>query len=403
MKIAYVVSGMKLPFVVNEIEAHEQAGWQVLPLASCRPERFQDWSKVMIKWCWRAVYRPNALVQIAVTLREAFAHPLRFMRVCLWLFGMLLHSPAEFAKGIYEMTAACYFASYCRRFDARHIHVHFASRSLSLGLMLGILTDRPVSCTVHAFDIFTRPPASLRARLIKCKFIAAISRFNVEYLGKTCGKRIADLCRVVHCGIDLERFKSVSREPQPGRMVCVARLDRKKGLSVAMRACAELKKGGTKFLFQIIGDGPEKTRIEEQIHELGLQDYVELLGAKANDQLVPFFGEAALFFMPCVKTQAGDMDGIPVAMMEAMACQVPVVSTRLSGIPELVHDGVNGLLVEEGNTSALAEAIRTLLADSDKVRRFGRAGRDHIEKNFDIKKTAAQVRELIQQRDHEDN
>ena len=89
------------------------------------------------------------------------------------------------------------------------------------------------------------------------------------------------------------------------------------------------------------------------------------------------------------------MDGIPVAMMEAMACEVPVVSRRISGIGELVHDGVNGLLVSEADPDALADAIRTLLADPDKIRRFGQAGRDQVERNFNITKTAAQLRELI--------
>jgi len=409
MKIAYVVSGMKLPFVINEMQAHEQAGWQVLPLASCRLEKFENWSEVMIKWCKRAIYRPNIFVQVGVTLREMFAHPIRLLRVCFWLATLLIHSPIEFAKAVYELTAACHFAFYCRRFGVEHIHVHFASRSLSLGLMLGMLIDLPVSCTVHAFDIFTRSAGSLRLRLAKCKFIAAISQFNIEYLSRICGNSVADLCHVVHCGIDVARLKKIENRKSkienlsPPRMVCVARLERKKGLDVAIAACAKLKEDNVDFLFQIIGDGPERKRLEKQICQLGLEDCVVLLGPKANDQLVQFYSKASVFFMPCVKTQNGDMDGIPVAMMEAMACEVPVVSARLSGIGELVQHNVNGLLVGEKDPDALAEATKILFDNPDRIRRFGRAARQQVEQNFNITKTAAQLRELIQQYSHEND
>ncbi len=411
MKLAYVVSGMKMTFVINEIEAHQQAGWQVLPLASCKRERFENMSEVMIKWFKQAIYRHNILIQIWAILREIVTHPFRFLRLCLWLTSLLVHSPAEFSKAVYELTTACDFASHCRQFSVEHIHVHFASRSLSLGLMLGILTDLPVSCTVHAFDIFTRSAGSLRARLAKCKFIAAISQFNVEYLNKTCGKSVADLCHVVHCGIDVEQFSPAGWRPQaqlgdgqqPARMVCVARLEPKKGLDLAIKTCSKLRESNVKFLFEIIGDGPEKKHFEEQIHQLELEDFVVLLGPKANDQLIQFYSKASIFFMPCVKTQNGDMDGIPVAMMEAMACEVPVVSTRLSGIPELVQHNVTGLLVDEKDPRVLAEAIKILFDNPDRIRRFGRAARRQIEQNFNTTKTAAQLRELIQQQSHENN
>jgi len=407
MKIACVVSGMKMTFVISEIEAHEQAGWEVLPLASCKAGSFEGLCEVIAKWCKRAVYRPNIFTQIWMALREVIARPIRFWRVCVWLATLLFHSPVEFAKAVYESTAACNFAFHCRRFGVEHIHVHFASRSLSLGIMLGILTDLPVSCTVHAFDIFTRTAGSLRSRLAKCKFIAAISRFNIEYLRDLCGESVANLCQIVHCGIDVEKFGFTRWQPHPDvvyrngdgqsrRIICVARLERKKGLDVAIEAAALMRQSNVQFLFEIIGDGPERQHLEERIQRLGLQDCVALLGPKPNDQLGLFFSKASVFFMPCVKTQAGDMDGIPVAMMEAMACQVPVVSTRLSGIPELVQHNVNGLLVREKDLSALAEAVTTLLSDPDKVRQFGRAARKQVEQNFNITKTAAQLRQLIQ-------
>jgi colanic acid/amylovoran biosynthesis glycosyltransferase len=179
-------------------------------------------------------------------------------------------------------------------------------------------------------------------------------------------------------------------------MVCVARLDPKKGLDVAIEACAKLRDAKVEFLFQIIGDGPEKTRLEQQVHQLELEDYVVLLGPKTNDELVSFFREACVFLMPCVKTQDGNMDGIPVAMMEAMACQVPVVSTIISGIPELVEDGVTGRLVHEREVDALTEVLKELLGDMDQIGRLGKAAREHVLKGFSVYENAAKLRKLIE-------
>ncbi|MHC4536832.1 MAG: glycosyltransferase [Planctomycetota bacterium] len=397
MKTAYIVSSLKISmtFVVNELEAHEKAGWQVLPLVSCKPGTLENLSEVMVKWNKRAVHRPGILTQIGATLREIITHPLRFAKVIFWLVALLVHSPVEFAKALYELTACCCFAEKCRRFGAEHIHVHFASRSLSLALMMGMLTDLPISCTVHAFDIFTRSPGSLRMRLSKCKFIASISQFNVEYLRKTCGSSVADLCRVVHCGIDAEKFSSVSRQPESGRIVCVCRLSSKKGLDVAIRTCAKLRDNNAKFLFEIAGDGPERLALKELIESLNLADHVKLLGAKPNDQLIELFSRASVFLMPCVKIPDGNMDGIPVAMMEAMACEVPVVSTAISGIPELVEDGVTGRLAPEHDIDALAQILQELLGDRDKIEQLGKAGRRRVLTDFCISENAEKLRGLI--------
>jgi glycosyltransferase involved in cell wall biosynthesis len=374
MKTAYVVSSLKtsMTFVVIE-----------------------TLSEVMVKWNKRAVHRPGILVQIGATLREIITHPIRFAKVFFWLVTLLTHSPLEFAKAFYELTACCCFTDKCRRFGAEHIHVHFASRSLSLGLMMGMLTGLPVSCTVHAFDIFARSPGSLTMRLAKCKFITSISQFNVEYLRNTCDSSIADLCRIVHCGIDAEKFSSVSRQPESGRIVCVCRLSPKKGLDVAIRACAKLRDNNVQFTFEIAGDGPQRRTLEELIEKLNLAGQVKLLGARPNDQLTELFSRASVFLMPCVKTPDGDMDGIPVAMMEAMASEVPVVSTAISGIPELVEDGVTGRLVPDKDADALAQTLQELLGDMDKIKQLGKAGRERVLTDFRISENAAKLRELI--------
>jgi colanic acid/amylovoran biosynthesis glycosyltransferase len=176
----------------------------------------------------------------------------------------------------------------------------------------------------------------------------------------------------------------------------VCRLDAKKGLEVAIRACAELRDNGVGFLFEIVGDGQQRRHLEELIVRLHLEDRVKLLGSRPNEQLVEFYRRASVFFMPCVRMPDGDMDGIPVAMMEAMACEVPVVSTAISGIGELVEDGVTGRLAMEKDVEGLAEILKEVLGDRKKLEWMGRMSRERILKEFNIWENAAKLRGLIE-------
>ncbi|MCD6393909.1 MAG: glycosyltransferase [Planctomycetes bacterium] len=396
MKIAYISSGMDKTFITNEMGAHEQSGWTVLPFGSCKRHDPDKLSRLMAQWVDKAVFRPGAAIGMRSLLLQTIKHPIVLLRIVIWLVNLMFHSFSEFAKAVYELPGACYFAEKCSQENVQHIHIHFASRSLSLGLMIGMLVKRPVSCTVHAFDIFTRKPASLIPRLSKCSFIAAISEYNVEYLRKTCGDRIADLCRVVHCGIDVEQFKATDRDFQPGKLLFVGRLVEKKGLEVSIEAAARLHEEGISFSYDIVGNGPLHDDLEELIKCRGLQEKVRLLGSVPNDRLSGLSNRCAVFVMPCVRDSSGDQDGIPVALMEAMACEIPVVSTNISGIPELVEDGVNGCLADAKDVDGLAAALKDLLAAPPRHNReLGRAARRRIQEEFNITRTSCQLRELI--------
>lgn len=397
MRVTYIVSGLttSLTFVVNEMESHEKAGWTILPIVSCKPYPFQNLSKVMLKWNKKAVFRPGLLKQLIFLIGCVISHPFRFLKVLQWLFILLINSPTEFVKALLEFSVLGYYARQCQERNIEHIHVHFASRSLSLGLMLGILLDIPVSCTAHAFDIFMRSGKSLRYRMKQCKFISTISQYNIQYLRKKCGDEIADLCEIVHCGIDVSKFKVGSEKRNSRKLVSVARLCKKKGFDVAIQACNRLNNEGVDFTFEIVGDGPERDYLLSLIKEYNLDHKVKLLGAKNNDEIIPLISSAGIFLMPCVKDENGDMDGIPVAMMEAMACGTPVVSSKISGIPDLVLEGVNGFLVEQNDSVSVAEKVKRLINSQELISQFGFLARQHVEEQFDMEKNAEKLRELI--------
>jgi len=397
MVVAYITSRFSVSFVTNEMEAHRLAHWDVLPIASCRRPSNEKLSELQAQWVERGLFRPTILTQAFALIKEFITHPIRFTTMILWLTKLFAHSKSEFAKAVYELSVVSYFASHCRRNGVEHLHVHFASRSLSLGLMLGILLDRKVSCTVHAFDIFTRSSGSLTWRLSQCCFISSISNYNIEFLREHCGDKVADLCRVVHCGIDPDKFSIINRNLKPGRFLIIANLVTKKGHEIILRACHVLDKQKIDFIFNVVGDGPLRPRIEYLIAVFGLQNKVKLCGAIPNDKLLPLLSEACALVLPSTIDPSCDRDGIPVAMMEAMACELPVISTWVSGIPELVCNEVTGLLVHERDSVGLANAMKRLMNDPAKVSHMGKAGREYVLKHFNINSTSAQLRELIVQ------
>ena len=208
--------------------------------------------------------------------------------------------------------------------------------------------------TSHANDIFEHG-LILARKAARAKYFITISEFNRRFLKKI---NITDnQIRVVRCGVDL-KFEGIKKEQSDKIRICsLGRLVEKKGMPTLIEAVAILKRRGVFVNLSIAGDGPEKDKLADMVNELGVDDCVQLIGALENRDVGPWVSKHDIFALACQKDRNGDMDGIPVVLMEAMMLGVSVVSTRISGIPELVIDGETGLLVEPQDPEALANAI----------------------------------------------
>jgi Ser/Thr protein kinase RdoA (MazF antagonist) len=239
----------------------------------------------------------------------------------------------------------------------------------------------------------------------RARFVAAISKHNKDYLLRLAPGVSPDKISVVHCGIELEKYgtrgdrASDRSNPAGGQItgICVASLQPYKGIRHLICASAQVLRREPGFRCLIVGEGVDRPKLEALIDELGLQHTVRLLGGKPQHEVAKLLADADLFVLPSVVAPSGQMDGIPVALMEAMASGLPVVSTRLSGIPELVEDGVNGLLVEAGNETALADAITTLAGKPEMRRRMGERGREKVAAEFELQGCVASLRGLIEE------
>ena len=203
----------------------------------------------------------------------------------------------------------------------------------------------------------------------------------------------ADRTTVHHMGVDAERFRYTPRALEGGvlRLISIARLVPKKGLEWSIRAAARL---GPQVSYTIVGDGPERSRLQSLIRDLGTPQ-VQLVGWKSQDDVAELLRAAHVLVAPSVTTDDGEEEGIPVALMEAMASGLPVISTRHSGIPELVQDEVSGFLVEEKQVDPLAERMRRLLAQPARLEAMGRAGRDIVLRDFNNHTLHPRLLELL--------
>ena len=184
---------------------------------------------------------------------------------------------------------------------------------------------------------------------------------------------------------------------QPFTVLTVARLVEKKGLDVLVDACALLRDRGLPLRCWIVGKGARRSALQAQIRRLGLEERVALLGAHTQTEVLARYAAAHVFALPCVVGADGNRDGLPVSIVEALASSLPVVSTPITGIPEIVRDGENGLLVPCGAAGALADAIAALVHDEALHARLAGNARASVEAHFDRDRTAAALHALLRE------
>jgi colanic acid/amylovoran biosynthesis glycosyltransferase len=202
--------------------------------------------------------------------------------------------------------------------------------------------------------------------------------------------------RCLYNGIDLRHFRPQSRLERDSRLIlAVGRLVEKKGFDVLVDACAILQRRGHDFRCEIVGKGELHDALARQITAYGLDDVVTLVGPRPQDEVRAAYQKAALFALPCRIGSDGNRDGLPTVLLEAMACGLPVVTTPVTGNPEIVDDGLNGRLVPENDPVALASALAELLQDETQRRQMGIAARKKVKRCFNVRHNVAQLRQWL--------
>lgn len=270
-----------------------------------------------------------------------------------------------------------------------HLHNHFAQASGNVALLAARLAEIPFSFTLHGPADFTDPKLwRLDAKIADAVFVACISHYcrSQAMLASPLGHW--PRLHIVHCGVEPARYDAPP--PNGQGLLFVGRLAAAKGVPVLIAAMARIRAAHPQAHLTLIGDGPDRARLEEQVRDLNLAGAVRFTGYQNQDEVAAALAQAAIFVLPSFA------EGVPVVLMEAMAARRPVVATRIAGIPELVEDGVSGRIVPPGDAVALADAVCAILSDPDRAETMGQAGRRIVEAEFDIAREAAKLVPMFQ-------
>jgi colanic acid/amylovoran biosynthesis glycosyltransferase len=398
MKVAYLVS--RFPhcsetFIVRELDAVAARPGLELELFALFGARGGTVHPAARPWEAR-LHRCGAPRALAALAWWAGRCPLRLLSSVALVVAGHRRRPRTLVRALATLPVAAAHARTVAALGVEHVHAHYATYPALAAWLCERLTGVGYSFTAHAHDLYV-DRSQLTRKLGDARFAVAVSRFNGELLGAAAPASTTPV-HVVHCGIDPAAYRYRPRAaPRAGpvRALCVASLQEYKGHRVLLEALA----GGGPVLerveLDLVGEGPLRRSLELLAARLGIAGRVRFAGALPEPEVTAMLAAADLFVLPSIVARDGQMEGLPVALMEALACGVPVVATRLSGVPELVADGLTGILATPGDPAALATALRRVLEDPVAARARAAAGRRVVEARFDVHESGRRLARLF--------
>lgn len=397
-RVLYVVSlfpSWSETFIVREIQTLVNNGIDVRVLSLRRASDslvHADAAALMDR-----VRQPQrGLAAVSNTLRALFGDPTRLAAAAATIVTETWRTPVVLLKSLVAMARAMEQLPWVGEFSPQFIHAHWSTTPSTAAWVLSKTTGIPFGFTCHAHDVFVNHHMLAR-KIDEAALAVTISRHNVDWLSENISPRALQKLQIVHCGVDMSQIDwRPGPEGREGSFILgVGRLSPEKGFDTLIEALALLKARGTLFNCTLVGEGPARSDLQKLIDSHGLDGHVKLAGKLPQEAVRTALDSATVFVLPCQIAANGSRDGIPVALMEAMAAGCPVVSCPVSGVPELIRDGVSGLLAPEKDPAALSLALHRLLHDEALRRRLSIAARRCIEADFDARKEAIKLQRLI--------
>ena len=328
----------------------------------------------------------NPIRLLSAHLRSFARRPAAYFEALMLAVRTSPPGPKAFLYQLFYFLEAGVLADHLRRNGVQHLHNHFANSSCSVAMLTSVLADIPFSFTMHGPAVFFEAEKwRLDEKIARAAFVSCISHF-CRSQGMIYGapQNWAKM-HIVHCGVTPANYgieeSSVSNpNGAPVRLIFVGRLAAVKGVPIVLEAVRRLKNNKQPVILTLVGDGAERQWIEGRIRDLGIEENVEITGYQSQGEVARHLAHSDIFVLPSFA------EGVPVVLMEAMATGLPVVTTRIAGIPELVEDGKNGFVVPPGDAVSLADRITDLIGSKDLRTRMGSEGRAKVERFFDIQK-----------------
>lgn len=389
------------PLLGKAVSGQEVAGaglwrkWREHRRAPARPALMHEEARPYVARAHYHGFLSTAIVW--ANMLSMLRHPRRYFGALAGLIRGTWGNRNYLFGGLAAFPKTVFFARQMQRDGVQHVHAHFANHPAAAAYVIHRLTGIPYSFTAHGSDLH-RHQHMLGTKVRGAAFVVTISEYNRRVILEHCDPADAEKVRVLHCGVDLHHFSPAERRREsnePLQIVCVGTLHEVKGQAYLLRAVAGLRLRGLACRLDLIGDGADRDMLERLAAELGLVDCVRFLGVQSRASLLQRLRAADVLVAPSVPSSDGRREGIPVVLMEGMACGLAVVASRLSGIPELINSDRVGCLCEPKDVDALTETLQRLAADDALRLRLGTAARQRIETAFSVDANAAKLIDMF--------
>lgn len=399
-EVVYLVSRFPVTsetFIVREIDALDNTGRFDLELRSLFPSPDKPVHEVARRWNERLV-RPSVGAALAGFAWAALTRPRALAAVLAGVLAGYRRRPALLLRALATVLITCAHArDLAGRSHLPHVHAHYATYPALAAWVCRRLAGTSYSFTVHAHDLYV-DTSMLDRKIADACFLVTISQYNRTLLERNNPARTP--IHIVHAGIDTSAYRYRPRAipaEGPVRALTVASLQAYKGHAVLFDALALGGPAVDRITLDLVGDGVLRGDLERLVDRLGLCRRVRFLGSRNEEQVRAALDDADLFVLPSVVAGDGQMEGLPVALMEALACGVPTVSTALSGIPEIVVDGETGLLAVSGDPVSLNDALAAMVERGSATIGFAEAGRALVTREFDLQRSISVLSALLAQ------
>ncbi|MBL0157167.1 MAG: glycosyltransferase [Bryobacterales bacterium] len=401
LRLGYLVSrypGISHTFILREVLLLAPLGITVVPASINEPDRPSSGLTAEERAeAARTFYvkRAGIPAAVAATAGCLVRRPGLFFST---LFHALRLAGADLRKLGYQLpyfVEACLLTAWLRRERLTHLHVHFATPASMVGMLAARLAGATLSITVHGPDEFYDAPGyRLAEKIAACQFLCCIGTYARSQLMKLSPPEHWDRFEVAPLGVDPAQFppRPFHDNPAPFQILCVGRLVSAKGQHILIQAAARLADQGRCFVLNFVGDGPDRASLEAKAARLGIARQVHFAGSVNQDRIREFYQRADVFAL------ASFAEGVPVVLMEAMSMEVPCVTTWITGIPELIRNGVDGLLVSASDDIALAAALAALQDDPELRRRLGAAGRARVIDQYNLPHNVERLAAIFRRR-----
>ena len=358
--IAYVVEKFPSPteyFILNEIIELEKKGFEITILVLRKQKKYVDILKLnQLKSS--IIYLPN--FYFVFPFLSFLLSPVSFFRFIL----SDIHSlNTKFLKQMRDLGISLFFYHKLKNKKIRHFHAHFAFLAVDIASKLSKIQKKKYSLTVHAQDIYVNIP-KIKQVVNDALFTITCTKFNSNYLNKITNSKYKTKIFIVYHGIDISKWslKTFTKELYKSdyHILSVARLVEKKGLIYLLKAIQILIDQGVKVKCTIIGEGPLKKQLDRYIQDNYLHHFIQILDFMHQEDLKEHYAISDIFILPSIVSKDGDRDGLPNVILEAMSMEIPVISTPVSAITEIIQDRITGLLVERSNEHAIVDAVLEL-------------------------------------------